>query len=88
MPDKKEAIDILTRLMDLDLKEKLRLINIPVYIIHGDKDGVCPVSGGEFLHKNIKGSKFTVLKEAGHMPFYTKPLEFNRVLEDFIRSVS
>lgn len=86
-PDKKTAIDMLCELEGLDLREVLRDIAIPTLIIHGDKDEVCPVGAAEFLHRNIKGSRLNILKGAGHMPFYTRAGEFNKILEEFLISV-
>jgi len=87
LPDKKATIDILEQLITLDLNEKLKHMNIPTLIIHGDKDEVCPIGTGRLLHKDIKDSSFKVFKDAGHVPFYTQPQDFNRVLEDFIVNV-
>ncbi|MCM8781980.1 MAG: alpha/beta hydrolase, partial [Candidatus Omnitrophica bacterium] len=87
LPDKKITIEILNRLANLDLYNRLEFITIPTLIVHGDKDEVCPLEAGMLLHKNIKGSRLKVLKDTGHMPFYTRAEEFNRILEDFIDNV-
>jgi len=87
LPDKKATIDILGQLMTLDLNEKLKHIKIPTLIMHGDKDEVCPINTGQALHKDIKDSRFEVFKDGGHLPFYTQPQDFNRILEDFIVNV-
>ncbi|MCX5716514.1 MAG: alpha/beta hydrolase [Candidatus Omnitrophica bacterium] len=84
LPDKKTAIGVLDELAALDLKDTLQKINIPTLIVHGEKDDVCPLGAGRFLHDNIKGSRLSVIEGAGHMPFYTRPEEFNRILEGFL----
>ena len=84
LPEKKAALGILRWLLTIDLKERLKYINIPTLIVHGENDGVCPLETGLFLHKNIKGSRLEIFRGAGHMPFYTRPAEFNRILEGFI----
>ena len=86
-PDKKITVDILNELARLDLRKDLKYIDIPTLIIHGDKDEICPIGAGRFLHGNIKDSRLEVLRGAGHMPFYTRPEEFNKILEDFISGV-
>jgi pimeloyl-[acyl-carrier protein] methyl ester esterase len=83
-PDKDVAIEILQRLLVMDIRKKLQKINIPTLIIHGDKDEVCPISGGKFLNDGIAGSSIAVIKDAGHTPFYTRPDEFNNILEEFL----
>lgn len=84
LPQKTSAIRMLDRLLFMDLRGLLKNVNVPTLIIHGDKDTVCPVSGGIYLHENIKGSKIKIIKDAGHMPFYTRAEGFNRILEEFI----
>jgi pimeloyl-[acyl-carrier protein] methyl ester esterase len=87
LPDKKTAISVLDELAVLDLKDALRKINVPTLIVHGEKDSVCPLRAGEFLRDNIRGSKLYAVKDAGHMPFYTRPEEFNMTLEGFLADV-
>lgn len=86
-PDKKQTIRLLDKLAVLDLREVLKNIKIPTLIIHGDKDEICPVEAGRYLSKNIKNSKLEIVKDVGHMPFYTRPHEFNKILEDFLENV-
>lgn len=87
LPNKDTTIEILRKLLTIDLKESLKKINIPTLIIHGDKDEVCPVAGGKFLNDGITGSRLYIMKDAGHMPFYTRPDEFNKILEGFLETV-
>ncbi|MBI4336076.1 MAG: alpha/beta fold hydrolase [Candidatus Omnitrophica bacterium] len=84
LPEKKGAIRALERLLAMDLRSLLRGITAPTLIIHGDRDEVCPAAGGVYLHENIKGSRIEIMKNAGHMPFYTRAGEFNRILEGFL----
>ena len=84
LPDRAAGVDLLTRLLTLDLKETVSSLRIPALIIHGGQDAVCPLPAGIFLHEHIAGSALEVLPDAGHMPFYTRPAECNRFLEDFI----
>jgi 3-oxoadipate enol-lactonase len=49
-----------------DYRETLRKINVPTLIIHGEKDLLIPSHMAEEVHKNIKGSEYVVLKNAGH----------------------
>lgn len=87
LPGKKITIELLDKLATLELERVLKDISMPVLVIHGDKDEICPIEAGIYLNKNIKGSKLEIMKGAGHMPFYTRPHMFNRILEDFIESV-
>lgn len=87
LPEKENAVQILDRLLIIDLRDLLKNIDMPTLIIHGGEDGICPVNGGIYLHENIKGSKMAVIKNAGHMPFYTRPDEFNKILKGFLETI-
>ena len=67
-----------------DMRGLLKGLNLPVLIIHGTSDEVCPVGAGEFLKSNIRGSDLILLKDAGHAPFITQRERFNRAVKDFI----
>ncbi len=87
LPDKKDTVDILDQLLVLDQRHILKDIKTPTLIINGDKDAVCPLEAAMFLHKGIKDSRLSVIKDAGHTPFYTRPDEFNKILEGFLETV-
>ncbi len=61
------ATALLEDYLSLDLSKELRLINHPVYILHGYQDPVVPMRCGKRLHRMIKGSKFIPLA-GGHLP--------------------
>ncbi|MFH1847830.1 MAG: alpha/beta hydrolase, partial [Candidatus Omnitrophota bacterium] len=71
-------------LKDMDLRDGLYKINIPVLIVHGKKDRICPVEAGRFLKDNIKNAFMHEIDEAGHAPFFTMPERFNSILEGFL----
>lgn len=49
-----------------DYREELRKINTTTLIIQGEKDLLLPVHLANEVHLNIRGSKFIVIKNAGH----------------------
>jgi 3-oxoadipate enol-lactonase len=49
-----------------DYREKLRKIQVPTLIIHGEKDLLILPHMGNEVHKNIRGSEFVIIKNAGH----------------------
>ena len=49
-----------------DYREKLREIKIPTLIIHGEKDLLIPSHMAMEVYKNIQGSEFHIIKNAGH----------------------
>lgn len=49
-----------------DFRKDLNKIKVPTLVIQGEKDMLLPVHLAEEVHKNIKNSKLTVVKNAGH----------------------
>lgn len=54
------------KLKDFDVTSALRKINVPVLFICGDSDEV-PVSRIVSYHEQVKGSRLSVIPEAGHV---------------------
>ncbi len=74
----------LTALHNTDLRELLKEIKIPVLILHGDSDSVCPVEAGEYLAKNIEGAEIKIYKKTGHGLFIMKRKQFDNDVLEFI----
>lgn len=49
-----------------DFRQELQKINTPTLIIHGEKDLLIPLHMAKEVHLNIKNSKYTIIKNAGH----------------------
>ena len=58
----------------------------PTLVIWGEEDRVFPVAVGEELHQTIKGSQFTRIPNAGHIPQWEQPDLVNQSLIAYIRS--
>ncbi|MDR2559533.1 MAG: alpha/beta hydrolase [Oscillospiraceae bacterium] len=71
-------------LRDEDGRDDLKCINVPVYIIRGEKDTVVPVSVTDFQHRNIKGSTLFSLKNSAHGIIYDELENFNNF---FVKSL-
>lgn len=71
-----------------DYTPLLSRINVPTLIVVGSCDEFTPVADAEFMHEKIPNSKLAVIEGAGHMPNLEKPAEFNRVVEEFIKSLT
>jgi len=81
---KEELLAGLNFLLHRDLRGKLAGIDIPTLIIHGDKDEICPLPAGRYLHENLRGSQFRLLPGCGHMPFFSKAEVFNETVGRWI----
>jgi 3-oxoadipate enol-lactonase len=62
-------------------------IKVPTLIIVGENDVGTPVSAAEYLHREIKGSKLAIIKEAGHLPNVEQSEAFNRTVLDFLATL-
>jgi pimeloyl-ACP methyl ester carboxylesterase len=60
-------------------------ITHPTLVIWGEEDRVFPIAVGEELHQTIKGSRFTRIPKAGHIPQWERPDLVNQELITFIR---
>jgi pimeloyl-ACP methyl ester carboxylesterase len=63
---------------------QLGQMDIPTLIIWGRHDVSIPIKIGEEMHKIIKGSKFEIIDEGGHMPNFDCPDLFNQLVKNFI----
>jgi pimeloyl-[acyl-carrier protein] methyl ester esterase len=85
LPQLAVAQATLNILASADLRAMLPVIHLPVLIIHGSADAVCPPGAGRYLAKRIPGSWLVEVSGVGHAPFLSRPAEFNAVLRNFIR---
>ncbi|MDA4112552.1 MAG: alpha/beta hydrolase [Thaumarchaeota archaeon] len=58
---------------------------IPVLIVWGGSDLLLPVSAGLELHSRLSGSELRVIPNAGHVPHWETPEEFNGAVGTFLR---
>ncbi len=75
----------------LDNTDLVSLIEVPVMLVVGGKDGSTPEGAGRELAAQLEsqGSRalVQVYSDSGHSPFAEEPARFNRDLVDFVREV-
>ena len=81
------AVTSLEALLAIDLRDIISDIKIPVLIIHGEKDNVCPVDTGKYLAENLSDARLEIFKDAGHAPFLTRHKEFNSIVKGFLKRI-
>lgn len=64
----------------------LRTIDVPVLVMAGSDDIFIPKDSPGNLHEGIKGSRFHEIAGTGHVSSLEAPIEFNRVMEEFLQS--
>jgi len=82
-----EITKALEALYMTDLREELKAIDIPVLLIHGEEDGVCPVGAAEYMGHRIRNARLEVFEKAGHAPHITEPELFQRTVNDFLATL-
>jgi pimeloyl-[acyl-carrier protein] methyl ester esterase len=72
--------DVSGLLVGLDYLRRLSFLDSPlpvsVFLLHGEDDSICPVSGARRLARTLPKAELTVWKDAGHLPFWTQPERF------------
>jgi 3-oxoadipate enol-lactonase len=71
-----------------DVRQKLRSITLPIFIIAGEEDKMAPVPWSTYLKENIPRAKLVVMRDASHLPMLERPADFNRHLNEFLMSLN
>lgn len=71
-----------------DSTPSLAEIDIPVLIIHGEKDQLISVAEAEAMAKAIPNAHLVVIPDAGHLPNLEQPDAFNDAVIDFLESLA
>jgi pimeloyl-ACP methyl ester carboxylesterase len=78
------ALDLLSN----DVTESLNRIIAPTLLIWGEQDTLVPAAVGEAVHRALPGSQLHVLQQAGHVPMWDQPEQFNQLVLDFLLAAS
>ena len=68
----------------LDQQNTIQSIKIPVLIMCGLEDKLCPVERHEMMHNMISDSDLIIINNAGHMPTLEQPRETTEVLKEWL----
>ena len=68
----------------LDQQNTIQSIKIPVLIICGSEDKLCPVERHEMMHNMISDSDLKIINNAGHMPTLEQPRETTEVIKEWL----
>jgi pimeloyl-ACP methyl ester carboxylesterase len=75
-------------IMEYDFRDRLDDVDVPTLVVWGDSDRVVPVDGAEEYARLIRGARKAILPDTGHVPMVERPQAFNRLLEEFLDSLS
>lgn len=88
---KKPNLQALNTMLDIlktiDLRYIFKNIDVPLFCIFGDQDYICPSKVITSLKKMKNDINVHIIKDCGHLPFFSYPKEFNQILEKIIKGV-
>lgn len=67
-----------------NLGEELKDIKVPACLIWGRNDTITPPMVAEEFHSLLPASELHWIDKCGHAPMMEVPVEFNRILDDFL----
>jgi 3-oxoadipate enol-lactonase len=67
-----------------DYRELLSTIDVPVLVLHGERDAVAPAALSEEIAAGIPGAQLAVVENAGHVANADNPARFNELLREFL----
>lgn len=67
-----------------NMGKELSKINTPSCLIWGKNDKITPEDVAEEFHVLLPNSELHFIDKCGHAPMMEQPVEFNRILEDFL----
>lgn len=59
----------------LDRREHIKYVKVPVTILQTQEDMIAPVEAGRYIHERITGSRFVLMDATGHNPHLSHPEE-------------
>ncbi len=84
LPSPETAQMALAALAEADLRAVLPTVDLPLLLIHGVADTICPVGASRYMAKRVPQARLAVLDGMGHAPFLSRPDEFNALIRDFL----
>ncbi len=72
---------------EIDLRERLSEIKIPVLIVAGDEDLQFPSKYAQDMSELLPNAEYRMLKGCGHFALSEKPDELNEILDEFLERI-
>jgi len=83
-PEQAAALSTLACLQEEDLRSSAAQIKSPALIVHGEQDGICLSSGGQYLYDTMPNAQMLMLPQTGHMPFITRREDTAETILNFL----
>ncbi len=82
--DLDSMVSYFTIMPQIDITSHLSNIDIPTCLIVGDKDPIVPAGQSFIIAEKIINSNLIVIKDAGHLPFFEKPIEYTKAIDSWL----
>ena len=86
--DKRPYLAAMLAVVRFDARRALASIRCPTLVMAGDRDTTVPRAAAQALRQGIAGARFAPIANSGHATPYDQPEVFNRVVLEFLESVS
>ena len=84
LPQQQDCISTLNVLGREDLRKRIGAIEVPVLVMHGEKDRIIPCSAGQYLASEIADVQLHLLENVGHAPFISRPEQVVEIWKRFL----
>jgi pimeloyl-ACP methyl ester carboxylesterase len=68
-----------------EISTKLEILEIPTLVVWGELDPVIPITYAEYFVQRIRDCRFYQMEGCGHTPYVEDPLEFSKLVLDFLK---
>lgn len=75
---------VLSKVVNEDLRESLKLIDVPVLLIWGDKDTSTPLEDAKLMEQTIPNAGLVVFEGAGHFSYQEQPSRTLTIIQTFL----
>jgi pimeloyl-ACP methyl ester carboxylesterase len=79
---------LLLAIRAFDVRDRLREIKCPTLVIAGDRDTTVPMKAKQLVASLIPGARLEIVADSGHATPIDQPEVFNRLVLNFVESVS
>ncbi|ASA95749.1 MULTISPECIES: alpha/beta fold hydrolase [Anoxybacillus] len=60
-------------LLTTDVRDQLQQIDVPLLLIHGERDRICPPQAAQYVYERTNHCTFMLMPNVGHAPHVTQP---------------
>ena len=74
----------LRMLLNTDLRQEMRKVKQPALLLHGQKDGLVPVTAALWLKQHLARARLEVFEDCAHAPFLSRGGKFVKLVSEFL----